>query len=228
MAHRLGISRSTLLRRVGTRRALDSALAELGEVVGSRATVAQRAVQAAAELICLHGVAGVTLDAVATSALCSVQAIHAQIGGRDALLTATFERFSPLEGITAVLTSPPADLATGVREVYRVTLDATLGTPVIAALLIEAAARPRGGLARYVRERYAVTVSEMVQAWLMKHRRSGTIRAIRPQTLLVLFGGPLLGELVRQVATGGHADAAYRRRVADELAASFCRAVHPD
>ena len=220
-----GVSRSTLLRQIGSRRALDSALAELGAAGPPRQRVADRAIAATATLIAERGVGGVTLDDVATAANCSVQAIHAQIGGRDAVLVATFERYSPLAGITAALADPPSDLGAAARAIYLAVLDAVLDTPAIAALLAEALARPDSPLARYVRVDYVESVTELVRRWLDRHLRDGTIRPMRGRVLLTIFVGPIAAEVLSLAAARRSPRSTYRRRVASELAESFCRAV---
>ena len=106
LAELYGVSRSTLLRQVGTRTALDDALAAAGAGTVRKHRVADRAVAAAAAVIAANEVEGMTPENVASAVGRSVQAIHAQIGGRDALLVATFARFSPMTGIAAVLAGP--------------------------------------------------------------------------------------------------------------------------
>ena len=71
IAHALGVSRSTLLRRLGgSRRALDDAVRDFGVDPGGRPPVRLRAVEAAAEVISARGVASATVEAVAAEADC--------------------------------------------------------------------------------------------------------------------------------------------------------------
>src|SRR5438046_10737997 len=62
------MSRSTLLRRIGNRAALDEACRQAGIDPGNRVPVRDRAVTAAAELITKHGLGALTLEATAVSA----------------------------------------------------------------------------------------------------------------------------------------------------------------
>src|SRR5829696_4258894 len=92
-----GISRSTLVRRIGgSRRALDEAVRAAGVDPGGRPPVRERAIDAAATLIAEHGLSAVTMEAIANAAGCSQPSLHAAFGGRDGLLAAIFERYSPL------------------------------------------------------------------------------------------------------------------------------------
>uniref|UniRef100_UPI003F498206 TetR/AcrR family transcriptional regulator n=1 Tax=Nonomuraea sp. CA-252377 TaxID=3240003 RepID=UPI003F498206 len=222
-----GVSRSTLLRQIGSRRQLDTALAALGAQAAPRQRVAERAITAAAQLIATNGVGDTTLEEVAATAQCSVQAIHAQIGGRDALLIAVFKHYSPMDGIATVLADPPPDLVDGARAIYLAILDAVLDTPAIAAMLAEVLARPRSTLAGHVRDAYAARVTGLVQGWLEHHLQHGAIRPMRRRLLLTLFTGPIAAEVLSLSAAKASPDASYRRRAARELAESFALAVQP-
>ena len=64
IARRAGVSRSTVYRRVRTRRALDDAVRQVGGDPGSRIGVRERAIAAATDLIVADGVAAMTVEAV--------------------------------------------------------------------------------------------------------------------------------------------------------------------
>src|SRR5271169_5081901 len=97
IAREAGISRSTLIRRLGrSRTTLDDAVRAAGVNPGGQAPVRTRALDAAAELVSTSGLASATLDAIATRAQCSVHSLYVTFGGRDELLRALFERHSPL------------------------------------------------------------------------------------------------------------------------------------
>ncbi|MEV4671405.1 MULTISPECIES: TetR family transcriptional regulator [Actinomadura] len=222
-----GVSRSTLLRQIGSRRRLDAALAELGVAEAPQQRVADRAVAAAAELIALRGVGGMTLEDVAAAAQCSVQAIHAQIGGRDKLLIAVFARYSPMDRMAAVLSRPSDDLAADAQALYLVILDSLHETPAIAAMAAEALASPHSPLARYVRETYVVKGVGLIARWLDVHVRRGVVRPLPHRLLVSVFGGPITAEALSRAAAGERPSADQRRTTARELAESFVRAVRP-
>ena len=68
IARRVGISRATLYRRIGSRRALDEAVRAAGVDPGGRPEVRERAVTAAAAIVRERGFGALTLDAVAAAA----------------------------------------------------------------------------------------------------------------------------------------------------------------
>ncbi|MGH3637310.1 MAG: TetR/AcrR family transcriptional regulator, partial [Mycobacterium sp.] len=119
IARQAGISRSTLIRRLGgTRAALDRAVRASGVDPGGQAPVRTRALDAAADLIETSGLAAVTLEAIAIRAGCSVNSLYGAFGGRDELLRALFERHSPLLQIEDFFDSDRGDLPTTVRRLY--------------------------------------------------------------------------------------------------------------
>jgi AcrR family transcriptional regulator len=96
-----GMSRSTLLRRLGgTRGPLDDAVRRAGVDPGGRPPARERAIAAAASLIAEQGLGATTLDAVAAAADCALPTLHGLFDGRDGLLTAVFDRFGPLPDLT--------------------------------------------------------------------------------------------------------------------------------
>ncbi|GAA3311602.1 hypothetical protein GCM10020295_81650 [Streptomyces cinereospinus] len=144
IAREAGISRSTLLRRLGgTRQALDEALRAAGVELGGRKPVRERAIEAAAALISRQGLATLTFERVAMAAECSVQSLYGTFGGRDELMHAVFERYSPILDVEAFLAGPRGDLEDMVRRFHQLLADALEREPrVLPALLAEVFARP--------------------------------------------------------------------------------------
>lgn len=199
-----GISRSTLLRRIGgSRAALDDAVRTAGVDPGGRPPVRQRAVIAAARLISEQGLAAVTLEAVAAAAECSVHSLYAAFGGRDALLTAVFEAYTPIvdvERITAEPRAGRAGLAETTREVYRAFVAAMTREPrVMPALLGEVFSRPDGPAGEFF-ERHQPRMLGSVGAWLAAEVHKGRVRPLPTIVLVQQLIGPLaLGLLFRPV-----------------------------
>ena len=78
IAREAGISRSTLIRRLGGKRAaLDEAVRAAGVDPGGQAPVRTRALDAAADLISGSGLSGLTLEAIAARAQCSANSLYA-------------------------------------------------------------------------------------------------------------------------------------------------------
>jgi AcrR family transcriptional regulator len=192
IARRAGISRATLYRRIGSRRALDAAVRAAGVEPGGRPDVRARATAAAADLIEEGGLAALTLEAVAARAECSVPALYSQLGGREGLLTAVFERYSPLPRLEELFADPPATLEAGVRRVYEIafeTVDARRG--LLFALLGDAAARPDGPTARFLLGEYVPRALGAVGSWLAGEVAAGRVRPLPPPLLVQLLVAPM-------------------------------------
>ena len=174
IAEHLGISRATLYRRIGNRSRLNDAIRAAGIDPGGRGDVRERATNAVAEIITEGGFSAFTLEAVAARAQCSIPALHAQLGGRDALLAATFERFSPLPRIEEALEQRPASLEDGVRRIYTIAFDTASARPrLFAAVISDALARWDGPTATYLHTTYLPRVLWVVGAWLAELRDAG-------------------------------------------------------
>lgn len=230
IARQAGISRATLFRRIGTRQALDEALRASGVDPGGRPDVRARATAAAAEIIEMGGLAAMTLEAVATRADCSVQALHSQLGGRDGLLQATLERFTPLPRIEASFEEPPADLATGARLVYGIVFDTIEERrALLIALIAEAATRTDGPPARYLLENYLPRVFGVLGVWLGAEMEAGHLRPLPLPVLLQLFAAPIALHAISRplIRPASGAPPPDREEVIDILTDAFIRAVAP-
>lgn len=231
IARRAGISRATLFRRIGTRQALDDAIRASGVDPGGRPDVRARATAAAADLIEEGGLAAMTLDAVATRAGCSVQALHSQLGGRDGLLQATLERFTPLPRVEAAFTGPSPDLETGTRLIYGIVFDAVEERrALLIALIAEAATRPDGPPARYLLENYLPRAFGTIGVWLHGQIAAGAVRPLPHPVLLQLFAAPIgfhaISRPLIRPATGEPPPD--RDEVIEQLTQAFIRAVSPE
>lgn|GEM_PF-1415601 len=196
IAREAGISRSTLLRRLGgSRRALDEAVRASGIDPGG-APVRDRAIEAAAHLLDELGVGLTTLEAIADRADCSVDSLYATFGTRDELLAAVFERYGPLPDITEVL-GAGGDLSSTVREAYRHMATILMRRPRVApALLAEALARPTSTAVRAVVARNAPRILQLVTSWLDGQIRAGRIRDLPAPLLIQQFAAPVMAHMV--------------------------------
>ena len=186
IAKELGVSRSTLLRRLGgSRNALDEAVRAAGHDPGGQAPVRLRALDAAAELISSMGLAALTLEAVAEGAQCSLPSLYVTFGGRDELLRAVFERHSPLLDIEDFFATPRGDTRTTVRQFYRLFVQAFSREPRVApALLADALARPNSPAVQNLMQTTFPRMLGSVGAWLNHEVQAGRIRDI-PLALLI-------------------------------------------
>lgn len=203
IATEAGISRSTLLRRSGgSRAALDAAVRAAGIDTGGQRPVRIRAVDAAANLISESGLAAATLEAVANHAQCSVYSLHAAFGGRDELLRAVFEQYSPIRDIEEFLDHPRSDLKQTVRALYGEIADALGREPRLApAMFAEAFSRPDSPS---VQSLFAYTGPRMfgvLGQWLDAEIDAGRIRRLPPVLLAQQLLGPIVFHLfMRPVA----------------------------
>jgi AcrR family transcriptional regulator len=203
IAAEAGISRSTLLRHSGgSRAALDAAVRAAGIDPGGQRPVRVRAVEAAAELISQSGLAAATLEAVAARAQCSVNSLHVTFGGRDELLRAVFEQYSPIRDIEAFLDSPRGDLTQTVRELYRVIARVLSREPRLApAILAEVFSRPDSPA---VQTLFAYTGPRMFGVlghWLDAEVRAGRIRELPARLLAQQLLGPIVFHLFMRPVT---------------------------
>jgi AcrR family transcriptional regulator len=200
IAKAAGISRSTLLRRIGTRARLDEAVREAGIDPGSRMPVRERAVTAAARLLADHGLGALTLDAVADAASCAVPSLHVTFGNRDGLLTAVFDRFGPVPELEQLVAERPVGLDETVNGIYRILIAAFTNDPaVLPALFADLLARPEGPAGRVVRATLPSLVVPL-DALLTPHVRAGRLRAMPLPLLVQLLVGPLVSHMLTRPA----------------------------
>ncbi|MCY1056936.1 TetR/AcrR family transcriptional regulator [Nannocystis sp. SCPEA4] len=198
-----GISRSTLLRRLGgSRRHLDEAVRAAGVDPGERQSVRTRAVLAAARQISEHGLGAVTLESVAAAAGCSVHSLYVTFGGRDGLLAAIFERYSPLLDLESLVAAAPGDLRTTVRAIYRAMVVSLSREPRVApALLADLFSRPDGP-ASQIFQRFFPRLLASVGSWLTGHVHAGRLRPLPQPLLLQQLIGPLAVYMLVRPAWG--------------------------
>ncbi|MFF4986400.1 TetR/AcrR family transcriptional regulator [Streptosporangium saharense] len=198
IAHEAGISRSTLLRRIGgSRHALDEAVRAAGVDPGGQRPVRERAIEAGAQLIGTHGLAELTLEAVAAQAGCSVHSLYAAFGGRDELLRAIFETHSPILDVEKVVRGPHADLGETVNRIYRLLAEALGREPrVIPAMFAEALARPGEPTLRALQQHFAPRMLAGLGAWMAEEVSMGRIRDLPLPLLMHQMIAPALVHFV--------------------------------
>ena len=204
IAERAGMSRSTLLRRLGgSRAALHEAVRASGIDPGGR-SVRVRAVDAAAVLISEAGLAAVTLEAIAGRAGCAVESLYAVFGNRDTLLGAVFDRYSPIVDIDVVLATEHSDLTATVRHVYRTMAGVLTREPrVTPAIFAEMLARPTSPAVQSLVQHKAPRLFGVIGEWLSAEIEAGRIRDLPVPLLMNQFLAPMvIHMLMRPVMTG--------------------------
>jgi AcrR family transcriptional regulator len=186
IAREAGMSRSTLVRRLnGSRQLLDDAVRAAGVEPGGRPPVRERAVQAAASLISDRGLAAVTLEAVAVQADCSVHSLYAVFGGRDELMRAVFDRYSPILDLDDAISEPDAEFGETVHRIYRLLAEAFSREPRVApAMLAEGLARPTQPAVVALLQYHVPRMLAGVGQWLAGEVTAGRVRDL-PLPLLI-------------------------------------------
>jgi AcrR family transcriptional regulator len=223
-----GMSRSTLLRRLGgTRAPLDEAVRRAGVDPGGRPPARERAIAAAAALIAEQGLGATTLDAVAAAADCALPTLHGLFDGRDGLLTAVFDRYGPLPDLEALAADPPDDLTEVVREVHRAIITAFAREPrVLPAIFADACGRP-GGPGHAMLKAMIPRTSESLWTLLGPHITAGRLQPLPFPLLVQLLLGPIATHMLLRPtleATPG-AELPSVEEIADTLATAYLRAV---
>ena len=196
-----GISRSTLLRRIGgSRAALDDAVRQAGVDPGGRPPVRERAIEAAARLISEHGLGAVTLDAVADAAECSLPSLHTVFEGRDGLLAVIFDRYSPLLDLERLAADPPERVEDTVRAIHRALVAAFGREPrVLPALFADVLGRPGGPGSRMLQANFPRLLGSL-DVLLMPKVRASQLRPLPLPLLAELMVGPLAMHMLTRPA----------------------------
>jgi AcrR family transcriptional regulator len=192
IAKAAGISRSTLLRRLGgTRAALDAALVARGLDLGRRPDVRERAITAAAKIMNKYGLEAATLEAVAAQAECSVPSLHAIFGARDDLWTAVFDRYGPLRGLEAIAANLPSSPEERIHAVCRTLIAALEREPqVLPALWADFLSRPDGAASRLVKSKVSRAMQSLTSV-LAPPTTSVESREVPVTVMIELLLGPL-------------------------------------
>jgi AcrR family transcriptional regulator len=227
VARRAGVSRATLFRRIHGREALEEAVRRAGVEPGRRETVRGRALAAALELIEGGGLEALTVEEVARRAGCAVSSVHTQFGGRDGLLEAFFERYSPVVAVERVLAERPERFEDQVTAVYTTLFDGVVRRRGVAgALLADVFGRPDGPIAAFAQRTVVPRILARLGAWLDEESRRGSCRTLPAELSVPTLVGPLWAHLALRVAIEwGGGDPPDRELVIRTLAEAFCAAV---
>lgn len=232
IAREAGISRSTLLRRLGgTRSALDEAVRAVGVDPGGQLPVRARALDAAAALISESGLAAATLEAVATRADCAAHSLYMAFGSRDELLRIVFEHHSPIPDFEDVLDTAGDDLTPTVRRLYQA-LAAALGREprVAPAILAEIFARPASQTVQTLAQHAAPRMLDVLGTWLNTQVQQGRIRDLPTPLLIQQLMGPMVMHMLNRPALSTVAviDLPDIESTCEVFTANFVRAVAVD
>lgn len=229
IAREAGISRSTLLRRLGgTRAALDEAVRAVGVDPGGQLPVRARALGAAAALISESGLAAATLEAIAARADCAAHSLYMAFGSRDELLRIVFEHHSPIPDLEDVLDTATDDLAATVRRLYEALATALGREPRVApAILAEVFARPTSPTVQTLAQHAIPRMLEVLGTWLNTQVQRGRIRDSPTPLLIQQLMGPMLLHMLGRPALSAAAviDVPDMDTTCEAFTANFVRAV---
>ncbi|WP_408648649.1 TetR/AcrR family transcriptional regulator [Streptomonospora mangrovi] len=226
-----GISRSTLIRRLGGSRArLDEAVQRAGVDLGGRPPVRERALEAAATLIARDGLGAVTLEAVAATADCAPTSLYSVFGNRDGLLATMFDRYVPIPDLEALAADPPERLEDTVHAVYAALAEAFAREPrVLPAIFGDLFTRPDGTAARMLKTNLPRMFASL-GGLLSTLVHTGRLRPLPLPLLMQLMLGPMAGHMllrpVLQDALGNTLPPV--DEVARTFAEAFLRAAAPE
>ncbi|MEV5573357.1 TetR/AcrR family transcriptional regulator [Spirillospora sp. NPDC052269] len=222
-----GISRSTLLRRLGgSRAALDEAVRQTGVDPGGRPQVRERAIEAAAWLVAERGLGGVTLDDVAVRAECSLPSLHTVFEGRDGLLAAVFEKHTPLPDLATLAADPPETLEDTVRAILQaLAADFEREPRVVPAAFADVFSRPDGPAARTMAKSFPRLFDSLTKL-LLPHLEAGRLRPLPFTVLLGQLFSPLVTHLLlRPVVAPLYGELPSIEDVVEEYVQAYLRAV---
>jgi AcrR family transcriptional regulator len=186
-----GVSRATLYRHFGSRRALLSAIHH-----APPPDRRDRVLEAAAEMLVHASLGELSMDALAQAAGVSRATLYRLFPGKPALFAALIERYSPFEEIVALIASrghepPDAVLPALARAVVRVAMPRQ---GVVRALLLEATSGSPAGVAgvRPMLERGIGALS----GYLVAQMDAGRLRRMHPFLALQAVMGPVAFHLL--------------------------------
>ncbi|HYH12098.1 MAG TPA: TetR family transcriptional regulator, partial [Thermomicrobiales bacterium] len=182
LASRLGVTRMTLYRRAGTRQEILAALEEMGIDTRERPDVFERVVLATAALLRERPLADLTLETIAGEAGCSLPALYARFGGRQGVLRAVIERYSPLLPVRNVVASEvdeSTSLRHDVRLLYGTVFEKMRGEAlVMRSLVAELLRDPESEVAEAFREWYLPQLTSVLIPIFTRHMEGGSMRRL--------------------------------------------------
>jgi AcrR family transcriptional regulator len=157
-----------------------------------------------------------------------VHSLYAVFGGRDEMLQAIFERYSPIQDVEAVLASPSPDLRSTVRNIYAVMAAAFSREPrVLPAIYAELLARPQDDSVRPLLQHFTPRMFASVGQWLTAEIKAGRIRDLPLLLLIHQMTSPLTMHILIRPTVDHvlHIPSPSLDEVCDTFADAFLRAV---
>lgn len=185
-----GLSRATLYRRCGGRRALLEGLAAAGAAVGDLTDARQRALAAARVVFGREGFDGATIEAIAAEANVGLATIYRHFGDKEGLVAAFIEDLPPRRALREGASRPSADLRGDLVRLASAMLASFRDDPLVRLILLE---KLRGGpfLPR-IRGRSPTRTMPSIARLLGAHMEAGRLPPGDVGRLAQAFSGLLL------------------------------------
>ena len=191
LAAAAGVGVRTLYRMFGSRQALLSA-ADCAPVPTARELI----LEAALQLVGRHGLAELSMDALAVAAGVSRATLYRLFPGKSALFAGLIRAYSPWEGVAAVIEAmPDAPPAQVVPVVGQVMAEAMEGRTGLLLRIVFELLKGDPDTAEGMRHGMARGLPDLVQ-YLGRQMEAGRVRRMHPVLAFQLLAGPIVAHLL--------------------------------
>ena len=191
LARATGLSRATLYRRTGGRRAVLDALAAEGTEVGDLSEARTRILTGARAVFGRSGFDGATIEEIAAEANVGTATVYRQFGDKEGLIAAFLDELSPRRAVRDAAARPSDDLRADLERVaQRMLAGAQKEAPVFRLMMLESL---RGGpLMPRVRELSPTRTLPSIAKLLSWHMNAGRLPKADARQLAQAFSGMVL------------------------------------
>ena len=223
LADEAGVGVRTLYRTYGSR---DGLLAAAGCVPPP--TPRRRVLDAGLELVGRSGLAGLSMDELASTAAVSRATLYRLFPGKDALFDALVQTFSPWEPVADILAASPDghpdEVITGVAHAIAGSLSGRAG--VLLRIVLElGGGEPETDIARH--HALAAGLPDLI-AYLERQMSAGRLRHVPALVACQLLAGPILaGELTRPLVLAMDPHGPGPEEQIDQIVDAWHRAMAP-
>jgi AcrR family transcriptional regulator len=217
------VSSRTLFRLFGSREAL---LRELDQEPPP--TARDRIMEAGLELVGRRGLAGFSMEDLATSAEVSRATLYRLIPGKSALFNELMRTYSPWEAVADAIDAAPDHAPEQVMpEVGRALTRAMAGRAGLLVGIVLEMVKGDPDTAEGVRHAMGRGLPDLVE-YLEEQMLAGRLRRMDPVLCLQLFAGPLLAHMLTRPLASLFGFRASEDEVVDRVVEGWLRAMAPE